>query len=342
MPTCAFISFRLGGTDGVSVAASAWMHSFRSLGYDISTVAGEGPVDHLIPGLAIGASEPPNPDVLSRALSESELVVVENLLTIPMNPDASKTVAEVLRGRPAILHHHDPPWQRARYLNITARLPDDPLWMHVTINNLTRHQFKDRGIEATTIYNGFDTDVCVGDRESTRNALDVTTNELLVLHPVRAISRKNIPTAISYCENLGGTYWLTGPAEENFDRELAHILSNAGCRVIHQSVDHQADMYAAADMVIFPSKWEGFGNPPVEASLHRRPVAVGNYPVATELRNLGFRWFDPLDLNQARAWFADPDPELLDHNRSVVETHLSQTKMTRDVENLLSKAGWLP
>jgi len=35
------------------------------------------------------------------------MVVVETLRTIPLNPSASRVAAEVLAGRPAILHHHD-------------------------------------------------------------------------------------------------------------------------------------------------------------------------------------------------------------------------------------------
>ena len=46
----------------------------------------------------------------------------------------------VLRGRPAILHHHDLPWQRARFAHIIELPPDDPAWRHVTINDLTRPQ----------------------------------------------------------------------------------------------------------------------------------------------------------------------------------------------------------
>ena len=72
------------------------------------------------------------------ALADAELVVVENLRTIPLNLPASRVVAGPWPGRPALLHHHDPPWQRSRYADVTELPADDPAWRHVTINELTR------------------------------------------------------------------------------------------------------------------------------------------------------------------------------------------------------------
>ncbi|WP_334142090.1 hypothetical protein [Rhabdothermincola sp.] len=342
MPTCAFLSFRLGLTDGVSVVAGTWMEALRLAGFEVITVAGEGPVDRVVDGLALGATRPPSQGALDAALADADLVVVENLLTIPMNLPASRVAAEVLRGRPAILHHHDPAWQRAQYRHITELPPDDPSWRHVTINQLTRRQLAQRGIRAVTIYNGFDTRVPAGDRDQTREELGVAPGERLVVHPVRAIPRKRIADAVALTEALGGIYWLTGPAEDGFEAELAAILGGARCEVIHRPLARAADVYAAADLVAFPSAWEGFGNPPIEAAIHRRPVAIERYPVATELAALGFRWFDIDDIETIDRWLSEPDNELLDHNRAVAERHLSLERMAADLHHLLDEAGWAP
>ncbi len=342
MPTCALVSFRLGGTDGVSIVAEAWGHSLASLGFTVTTVAGEGPVDRLVPGLALGAEAPPAAPALAAALAGIDLVVVENLCTIPLNLPAARVTAQVLAGRPAILHHHDPPWQRERFAHITELPPDDPAWRHVCINRRTRTEMAERGIEAVTIYNGFATDPPPGDRDGTRSALGVGPDEPLLVHPVRAIERKNVPAALDLCAAVGGTYWLPGGAEEGYGPTLEALLASARCRVIHRAWTGRADLYAASDAVLFPSTWEGFGNPPVEAALHGRQAVVGHYPVADELRALGFEWLPADDPAPLASWLAVPDPAVLDRNRAVATAHLSLETQTEALRALLDRAGWLP
>jgi len=349
MPTCSFLSFRFGPTDGVSVVAQNWAVVLAELGFDISWVAGSfepgwkasGDI-RVIEGLGIGESKVPDINELCDALEGQDLVVVENLLSIPLNLAASNCVVEALRGRPAIIHHHDPPWQREQFAHIEDLPVDDPAWRHVTINELTRRQMSDRGIDATTIYNGFNIDVKQGDRDATRDRLCVADEMLLVAHPVRAIERKDIHQAIQVTESLGGTYWISGPAEDGYGSKLAKELSSANCPVIHASIDNRSDIYAAADLVAFPSTWEGFGNPPIEAALYRRPVFVGNYPVADELRGLGFHWFASEDTEAMRERLNDSDGLniLLEHNHKVASRELSLKKMSQRLENLIIEAGW--
>ena len=119
MAVCAFVSFRLGLSDGVSVVTGHWQRAVESMGFDTVTVAGEGPVDRTVAGLELAAANPPDLDELRAALADADLIVVENLCTIPLNLPAALAVAEMCAGRPTVMHHHDPPWQRAHFAHIT-------------------------------------------------------------------------------------------------------------------------------------------------------------------------------------------------------------------------------
>ena len=348
MPTAAVVSFRLGLPDGVSVVAASWARALGELGFDVRTVAGEGEADVTVPWLTVQPGRAPDPDLavaeFVAACEGIDLVVVENVLTIPVNLPASRVVATALRGRPALLHHHDPAWQRPSLACITELPVDDPSWRHVVINRFTRDEFAARGIEATTIYNGFDTDPPVGDRAGMRRRLAVADGETLLLHPVRAIERKNVPGALALAEATGSTYWLPGPAEDGYGPTLDALLASARTRVLRRPLDPDdiPDAYAACDAVLFPSTWEGFGNPPMEAATHRKPVVVGHYPVADELRTLGFRWLEPARPDILAAALGSPDDAALDHNRALVGAHCSFDTMRDNLAGVLAAAGWLP
>jgi glycosyltransferase involved in cell wall biosynthesis len=75
-----------------------------------------------------------------------------------------------------------------------------------------------------------------------------------------------------------------------------------------------ADAYASADLVCYPSRYEGFGNALLEAFFYRRPVLVNRYPVyARDIAPTGVRCIEIEDgeltgeaIKQAASWLEEP------------------------------------
>ncbi|HVM41420.1 MAG TPA: glycosyltransferase [Acidimicrobiia bacterium] len=358
-PVATVVSFRLGGTDGVSVEAAKWMAALAALGFAVRRVAGEIagaalPGDRLVPGLSITPSVPAGHDEVAAAIEGSDLVVVENLLSLPLNRSAAAVVAGVLADHPrVVLHHHDLAWQRREYVDVAPWPLPLPTAIHVVINDRSRRELGERGIDATTIPNHFDLDPPAGDRHGTRARLGVAADDVLVLHPVRAIPRKNVPGALALCEELRARlparrtwYWLPGPAEDGYAAELDALLAASAERgavdVLRAAPPSMPDAYAAADLVVFPSTWEGFGNPVIESVVARRPLAVGNYPVLSEVTDLGFE-FLPADGPDEVAAVVSGMRELtpvFDANLALARRHFSLDLLPSRLAALLEGAGW--
>jgi mannosylglucosylglycerate synthase len=337
----AILSYRLGAADGVSVTAAQWAAALGRLGMRVWTVAGEGRADVMVPGLALGARRPPSAAELGAALDGADVVVVDNVCSLPMNRAVGEAVAAHLAGRLAVLRHHDLPWERDCYAEVACWPPDDPAWRHVTISEQARRSLAARrGIAATTVYHGFDEHPCPARRQPVRDRMRVPAGPL-VLQPTRAIARKNVDVGLALTAALGGTFWLTGPAEDGFAGELEALLGRAEVPVRRRLPPgmRMAEAYAACDAVVLPSSWEGFGLPLIESALHRRPIAVGDFPVARELAAFGFRWFDVREPEALRRWLADPDPALLDHNETLARARFGLDALTRRLGLLLSGAA---
>lgn len=260
------------------------------------------------------------------AVAEADVVIVVNVLSLPLHRHAADVVAAARRGHHTVLLHLDLPWQRAGMAIPDAWPPSDPAWEHVVINELSQMQLRTRGIDAALIRNAIDVD-------EPRGSPVVDAARPLLLHPARAIARKDVPAAVRLAEDLGGTYWLTGPAEEGYP--IDDVLAGARCPVLRRPMPTIPDAYASCDAVLFPSRWEGFGQPVLEAAVHRRPIAVGPYAVAGELRSFGFDWFPTDDAAPLATFLRDPDERLHDRNEAVVREHFSLARLRSDLAGLL-------
>jgi glycosyltransferase involved in cell wall biosynthesis len=329
------VSFRLGGTDGVAIESAKWIAALTTLGHSVSTVAGEGDADVLLPSLAINATTSTSGQELERVLAGAELVIVENLASLPLNLDARDAIYRALHGRRALFHHHDLPWQRPHLAHLEGPRTE-PMWHHVTINELSRLELLERGVEAVTIMNSFDCEPPRGRRDPTRLRLDVEGRRLVVM-PSRALPRKNIEGALALCESLDAVFWLLGPPEDGYEATLEQLIRSATVEVRRGLPDgfDVHDAYAASDLVVMPSTWEGFGNPVVESVTHRRALALFPYPVACEIRDYGFRFFDLGDVVAITAFLENPDYDLYAHNVSIAVEHFNVATLPARLRGLL-------
>lgn len=354
------VSFRLGGDDGVAVEARKWADALEKLGFEVRRLAGElsGPArdgDVVLPGLALGAApEPPKPAEIAAAIDGSDLVVLENICSLPVNPDASRAVALAVAAHDGrvVMHHHDLPWQRTNFRELEAEFPPRvPGALHLTVNHRSRRELQARGFEsAATVHNRFDLDSPPDPsrRDATRAELGFEPDDVVLLQPARAIPRKNVPGGLRFATALQTAlpdrrvrYWLSGPAEDEYGPILERVLDRSGVPTTMGRAPAAVDAYAASDAIVFPSTWEGFGNPTIESIAARRPLAVFRYPVIGEITAYGLRYFDLDNADALARFIRDPDERLLDTNLRRARANFSIADLPAALDAVFAGHGWL-
>ncbi|MGD9331895.1 MAG: glycosyltransferase family 4 protein [Desulfobacterales bacterium] len=251
------------------------------------------------------------------------LMVVENALTIPVNIPLGVAVTEVIAetNMPTVAHHHDFYWERDRfavnavsdYLHM-AFPPILPSIRHVVINSFADEQLSLRtGISARIIPNVMDfenppppPDDYAAD---VRQVLGIADDELLVLQPTRIVQRKGIEHAIELIHRLKMKAKLVishASGDEGFDYQqrieeyaalmkvdlvLASAIINddRGTTPDGRKIYTLTDIYPHADLVTYPSTFEGFGNAFLEAIYFRKPILVNAYSIyLTDIKPIGF------------------------------------------------------
>jgi len=353
-PEAVVVSYRLGGADGVAVEAAKWEWALRELGFTVRRVAGEfellRPDDTWLPFLAIDPVPGARVDAgaLGAAIAGADLVIVENLCSLPLNVEAATVTRDVLdahRGR-VCFHHHDFAWERPHLAHVDGFPPKRANSLHVTVSEHGRRDLEARGFDAVCVHNSFDFDAPAGDREQTRSDLAVAAHAVLLVQPTRAIPRKNVDGGLRFAaelamhlESVDVQYWITGPAEDGYDDEFARLLAHASIPVHVGRAHHPADAYAAADLVVFPSTWEGFGNPVIESTAARRMLAVGSYPALDELVD-GLHVLPVNDVAPAAEWLRNPRADVVEHNFAHARARFSLEHLPARIEAALLGVGW--
>lgn len=121
----------------------------------------------------------------------------------------------------------------------------------------------------------------------TRSRLGIAPDTPVLLSAGRLIHQKAQDRIIAALPLLARAHLVLaggGPAEAQY-RQLAERLGVSGRVVFTGAVERQevAELIGAADVFVFPTRWETFGLAPVEAAMAGVPLVVSDLPVLREV-----------------------------------------------------------
>ena len=307
-----------------------------------------------------------------------DLLVTENSLTIPLNIPLGLAITELISetGIPTIAHHHDFFWERQHlmtnavweYLNM-AFPPHLPQIRHVVINSSADNQLSLRtGISPTIIPNVMDFDnppEPIDDYASdVRKALGVEDDQLLILQPTRVVRRKRIELAMELVNRMGKKAKFVishASGDEGYDYEcrLKEYACTLGVDAVFvsdiinekrgytesgQKIYTLNDIYPHADLVTYPSDFEGFGNAFLEAIYFRKPIVVNTYSIySMDIKPKGFSvieidgYITDKSIRQVNKILEDEKlrKKTVDHNYEIARTCYSYSVLHNKLKALI-------
>jgi len=230
-----------------------------------------------------------------------DALIIQNALAVPMQLPLGVALTRFITesGIPAVAHHHDFSWERERFSQCAVPEilerdfpPVAPNLAHVVINHDAKDELARRtGIEAFVLPNVMDFDAGPhrpGDGGVFRQTAGLAPDDVVLLQPTRVIPRKGIELTLDLASRLSDASVKVvvthgGDLDPEYWGRLERMAVDLGVdlRLVPAGTDiaSLADAYAAANLVCFPSLYEGFGNALLETFFYRRPVFVNRYSV---------------------------------------------------------------
>lgn len=309
-----------------------------------------------------------------------DILLVENALCLPMHIPLGVALTHFIAetGIPTIAHHHDFYWERARF---SVNAVNDFLTMafpptlesiqHVTINSFAQNTLSWReGISSILVPNVLDFENAPVEeadaRSRFREQIGLGPDDVVLLQPTRVVPRKGIEHSIALVSQLRDPRCKllvsheSGDEGLDYQRALVDLAEQSGVdlRFIHAEMPDNtpsrtngvpsmnlAEVYAAADLITYPSLYEGFGNALLEAFYYRKPVLVNRYSIfISDIEPKGFKVIT-MDgfltrgvLEHVRRVITDEQyrREMVDYNYELGKAFFSYSVLRRKLRSLVT------
>ncbi len=135
---------------------------------------------------------------------------------------------------------------------------------------------------------------------NTTDKIGITTPPT-ILHVGTAL-HKNLSNVIRAIDGLGYKLVIVGKLFE--EQKLLLSTSNIDYENCYDiTIDKLSKLYHDSDVISFPSSYEGFGMPVIEANASGVPIIAGDIPILHEIGNNAAYFVNPNDIKELRNGF---------------------------------------